>query len=123
MFYGNCFKESSLRYIEMSYYELNREARLAYQKKYKQEHKEQYNEYQKLYHYKYNKGAYNRARINQQKMESYHRRKEAKAEQVKNELITKKEEKPIPPPEQEPEPEPEPEPIFVGPNGNFYLEW
>ena len=109
----------------MSYYELNREARLAYQKKYKQEHKEQYNEYQKLYHYKYNKGAYNRARINQQKMESYHRRKEAKAEQVKNELITKKEEliKKI----VLHKPEPPKEPIFsdfkVTKDGTFQLDW
>lgn len=74
---------------DLSYYERNREARLAYQKKYKEEHKEQYNKYHKNYYYKYDKEYAedyrnkNRDRINQQKKDSYHKCQAKKIEKEK----------------------------------------
>jgi hypothetical protein len=113
-----------------TYYELNKEARLAYQKKYRNEHKEEYNEYHKNYYYVYDKKyaedyrAKNRDRINKQKMESYHRRLAKKEEEKKQKEIKKAEKIKnvvlhIP--------ESSTEKIFVGisvgKNGNFVLQW
>ena len=114
-----------------SYYERNKEARLAYQKQYNKEHRESYNEYHKNYYYEY---AYryrenNREKINKQKLESYYRNIEKKQQENKKKEEMKKKIKKV---EKIKNvvlhvPEPPSSPIFVGisvaQNGNFKLEW